>query len=149
MRALVVAVLFAVSCSPAAPTPLAPAGSAVPVAAAIAPAAPSRVVVSGPEASPITFARMAKYPEPGWNVPRRVDHSPDGARITYLASESGDETMSLFALDPKTGKSEVLLRAKDLAPDAANAKGAAPLSREEELRPPCRCSAIAAGSPIS
>lgn len=79
-------------------------------------------------ASKITFARMAKHPEPGWNVPRGVHHAPDGKTITYLASESGDETMSLMAFDASTGKTSVLLRAKDLV------TGEQKRSREEELR---------------
>lgn len=84
----------------------------------------------------MTFARMAKYPEPGWNVPRRTQHSPDGKLVTYLASETGDEKMSLYAFDRATSKSEVLLRASDLTSVAGAAAGAAPpaMSREEELR---------------
>jgi dipeptidyl-peptidase-4 len=62
------------------------------------PSTSSRAVIAGPEASAITFARMARYPEPGWNVPRLVQHSPDGKLVTFLASEKGDEKMSLFAL---------------------------------------------------
>lgn len=132
MRALVVVTLLAsvpfVSCAPA---PAAPAAPAAKVAAPrAAPPLPARVVVRGPDASPITFARMAKYPQPGWNVPRRVEHSPDGSQITFLASESGDEKMSLWSLDLKTGKSAVVLRGSDLG---AASKGAA-FSREEELR---------------
>src|SRR6185503_11623673 len=60
------------------------------------PAAPAPVAVRplGPEASPITFQRIARYPEPGWQVPRSIRIAPDG-RVTFLSSESGDETMSL------------------------------------------------------
>lgn len=92
------------------------------------------VVIAPASASRVPFARMAKSPEPGWNVPRSVQHAPAGpgterGLITFLASESGDETMSLFAFDADTGKTEVMLRAKDLGDDTG-----APMSREEELR---------------
>ena len=80
------------------------------------------------ESSPITFERIAKYPEPGWNVPRSIQHAPDGTTITFLASETGDDTMSLFAFDIASGKTSVLLRASDLGQTSA------PRSREEELR---------------
>lgn len=125
MRALVLVTFLTLSCAPAAPAALAPAQ--------VAPAASPRVVIAPPESSPVTFARMAKYPEPGWNVPRHVAHAPDGKTVTFLASESGDEKMSLFALDPRTGKSEVLLRESDLVADPKS--GAQPaFSHEEELR---------------
>jgi dipeptidyl-peptidase 4 len=129
MRALFVVILLAAaaSCAPSPAAPAPPSNNEAPPPKASAP--PARVIVSGPDASRVSFARMAKYPEPGWNVPRHVEHSPDGKQITFLASEAGDETMSLFALDPATGKSEVLLRAGDLG---KSSKGA--LSQEEELR---------------
>ncbi|HVH42538.1 MAG TPA: DPP IV N-terminal domain-containing protein, partial [Labilithrix sp.] len=93
------------------------------------PVADHRVAVAPASASPIGFARIAKHPEPGWNVPRQPQHAPDGRTLTFLASESGNETMSLFAFDRTTGKSDVLLRAKDLGDT-----GTATRSREEELR---------------
>src|SRR5262245_6961215 len=68
----------------------------------------------GPEASPITFERMARYPEPGWHIPRAIDHSPDGKLVTFLQSEADSDVMSLFAFDRATKKTEVLLRASDL-----------------------------------
>ena len=88
-----------------------------------------RVEIAPASASRVGFARMARHPEPGWNVPRQTQHAPDGKTVTFLASEQGDETMSLFAFDATTGTSEVLLRAKDLGDT-----GAATRSREEELR---------------
>ena len=88
-----------------------------------------RVEIAPASASRVGFARMARHPEPGWNVPRQAQHAPDGKTVTFLASEQGDETMSLFAFDATTGKSEVLLRAKDLGDT-----GTATRSREEELR---------------
>lgn len=88
-----------------------------------------RVEIAPASASRVGFARMAKHPEPGWNVPRQPQHAPDGRTVTFLASEKGDETMSLFAFDATTGKSDVLLRVEDLGAGAS-----APRSREEELR---------------
>jgi dipeptidyl-peptidase 4 len=91
----------------------------------------TRVTIAPASASRVTFARMGKMVEPGWNVPRGAQHAPAvGSEriVTFLASETGDETMSLFAFDTSTGKSEVMLRAKDLG-DAGGAR-----SREEELR---------------
>ncbi|MBX3212988.1 MAG: alpha/beta fold hydrolase [Labilithrix sp.] len=96
-----------------------------------APVKIERVEIAPTSASAVNFARIAKYPEPGWNVPRQTQHAPDGKTLTFLASEAGDETMSLFAFDGSTGKTELLLRAKDLD---AGASGAAARSREEELR---------------
>ena len=89
-----------------------------------------RTAILGPEASPIGFDRIARFPEPGWQIPRNVAFSPDGKVVTYLQSESeaqGDE-MALFAFDPKDGSSRVLVRATDLK------KKEKPLSQEEELR---------------
>lgn len=82
----------------------------------------------GPEASPITFERMARFPEPGWQVPRGIAFAPDGSLVTYLQSESESEEMSLYALDTRAGTSAVILRASDLLKDDR------PMSREEELR---------------
>jgi dipeptidyl-peptidase 4 len=86
------------------------------------------VAIAPASASKVTFARIAKYPEPGLDLPRGFQHAPDGKTMTYLASESHDETMSLFSFDPATGKRDVLVHAKDFG--EANA----PRSREEELR---------------
>ena len=78
--------------------------------------------------SRVGFERLSKMLEPGWNVPRRFAASPDGKLVTWLASESGDMTYSLFAFDRATKTSKVLLRASELP------GGSKPLSREEELR---------------
>lgn len=107
------------------PPPLPPAVSSASVQGG---SAGARFAVLGPEATPIDAARMAKYPEPGWNVPRAVRFAPTGKRITFLASEDGSEKMALFAFDETTRKVDVLLRADDLPK-----KTGAP-SREEELR---------------
>src|SRR5262245_9235061 len=53
-------------------------------------------------ASPITFERMSRYPEPGWQVPRLVQFSPDGKLVTFLQSEGQSEQMALWAFDRAT-----------------------------------------------
>ncbi len=88
----------------------------------------SRATVLPADKSPIDVARIAKMPAPGWNIPRKFAGSPDGKLVTWLASESGDMTFSLFAYDQATKSSRVILRAADLAGSSK------PLSREEELR---------------
>ncbi|HTJ84736.1 MAG TPA: alpha/beta fold hydrolase [Polyangiaceae bacterium] len=99
---------------------------------AAAPSTSSDLAPILPEsASPIGFADMAKYPEPGWQIPRAPKLSPDGRMLTYLMSEEGDQKMALFAIDLVDGaaaKPRVLVRAADLA-----AEGRGP-SLEEELR---------------
>src|SRR4051794_38808673 len=63
-----------------------------------------RVAIAPASASRVGFAHLAKYTEPGLNVPRQPKHAPDGRSVTFLASEHGDETMSLYAFDVVTGK---------------------------------------------
>ena len=89
---------------------------------------PDRPLIHDGSLSPVTVDRIASFPAPGWQVPRMVRMSPDGALITYLQSESHGEQMALFAFDTKTREHRVLLRASDFP------KKDAPLSREEELR---------------
>ncbi|UQA63802.1 S9 family peptidase [Polyangium aurulentum] len=84
--------------------------------------------ILGPDKSAITFERMTRMPDPGWNVPRGMGLSADGKLITYLASEKGDLTYSLFGFDLQTCASKVLVSAADL-PGSSK-----PISREEELR---------------
>ncbi len=91
-----------------------------------------RFEVLPPGASKVTFERMAKYPEPGWQMPRAFRVLPGKKTLTYLASESGDDTLALFGRDLASGTARLLLRAGDLA--SATGAGPAPLSREEELR---------------
>lgn len=93
-----------------------------------APPRSERVAPLGPEASPVTFERMARYPEPGWNVPRALAFSPDGRLVTFLQSESQNDVMALFAFDVTTRTTRVLMRANDLLGSART------MSREEELR---------------
>ena len=89
---------------------------------------PETVRIADASASSITFARVAAFPRPGWQVPRRARLSPDGKLVTYLQSESQSDEMALFVLDIASGKHRVLLRAGDLVDSSK------PLSREEELR---------------
>jgi dipeptidyl-peptidase-4 len=105
------------SCTPAPATP----PQTVPMTQAHSP-------VLGPEASPVDFERIARFPEPGWQTPRNVTFSPDGKLITYLQSESQSDEMALMAYDPAARTSRVLVRASDLAHEHKA------ISREEELR---------------
>ncbi len=111
--------------SPEAPPAVAPPGAAKMPAA---PAPLSATAVLGADKSAITFDRMSRYPEPGWNVPRAMRYSPDGKRVTFLQSESGTEQMALFGFDVASRKVELLVRAADVLAETR------PLSREEELR---------------
>ena len=107
---------------PTTPTPPAAAGPHAPLPSFLRPS------VLGPEASAVDFERIARFPEPGWQVPRLVAFAPDSKRITYLQSESQGAEMALFAFDLATQKASVIVRASDLH------KEDKPLSREEELR---------------
>jgi dipeptidyl-peptidase-4 len=108
MRMLCASLLLLASCStiPSAPPPACPSPAAV-VADEQAPLLPV-------EASKVGFAEMAKFPEPGWQIPRSMAFSPDETRFTYLFSESGSDEMSLFSVDLSTGQRQVLLRASQL-----------------------------------
>src|SRR5262249_25420344 len=90
----------------------------------------SRVTVAGPSASAITFERMSRWPEPGWQVPRMIALSPDGKWVTFLESEKQNDETALFAFDLESKEIRPLVRPDDLA------KGGSPsaMSREEELR---------------
>lgn len=93
------------------------------------------VTIAPASASRVTFARMGKHVEPGSNVPRAIAHVPviSGERlVTFLASESNDETMSLFVFDLAKGNADVMLRARDLGEKDATSRS--PHSQEEELR---------------
>jgi dipeptidyl-peptidase-4 len=101
---------------------------APPAAAAGAEGGSTRVTIAGPEASLVTFDRMSRWPEPGWQVPRSIAFSPDGKWITFLQSEKLNDETALFSFDRQSKEVRVLLRAEDLS--AAKVS----LSREEELR---------------
>ncbi|MFO0589202.1 MAG: DPP IV N-terminal domain-containing protein [Polyangiaceae bacterium] len=122
--------LLSIACTPtAAAPPACPQNEAKPApTASAAPSAPARFAVLPEDASPITFDRMAAFPEPGWNVPRHIGFSADKKSILYLASETGGPEMALFAYELEKKASRALLHAKDLLPTDK------PLSREEELR---------------
>lgn len=128
--ASLLAFVVVLGCAGAEPTPAPPPAATAPATTtrvATAAPAPRRFTVRGPEASPVGFDRMARYPEPGWQVPRAIAAGPDGL-LTYLASENGDDKMALFAFDVAAKQSRRLLRAQDLVPSDKK------LSREEELR---------------
>ncbi|MEZ4293380.1 MAG: DPP IV N-terminal domain-containing protein [Polyangiaceae bacterium] len=97
-----------------------------PSAEAAKDAAPVRALPES--ASPVTFERMAVFPEPGWTVPRSVRFAPDGKSVVYLAAEGSGKDLSLFEYDLEKKTQRALVRAADvLSTDK-------PLSREEELR---------------
>lgn len=125
--ALALAFLLAACSAPPAPEAPKRVSPLAAIAPAPAPVVPARFQALPPSASPVSFERTAKYPDPGWAVPRSIRVLPGGTTVTYLASEKGDDVLSLHAWDLATGTSSVLLRAADLA-------SSAPLSREEELR---------------
>lgn len=114
-----------VACSSAAPS--APARAPRTQSRPPAAIASTHAEILPASASAVGFARMAKFPEPGWQVPRHLAASPDGKLVTFLESEAGSEEMALFALDVATGKIATLLRAGDLSPPKAP-------SLAEELR---------------
>lgn len=78
-------------------------------------------------ASPLSFDRIVKYPEPGWTVPMQPRFSPDGRMVTYLKSEDGTPKSALFAFDLETKTERVLVRASDLGSSTQP-------SQAEELR---------------
>jgi dipeptidyl-peptidase 4 len=135
-RALICSLLLA-ACAADAPPPTALPPSATMSPTHDPPELGSRAQILGPEASPVDFERIARFPEPGWQTPRSVTFSPDGRLVTYLQSESGSEEMALFAFDLASRTSRVMLRASDMV------KSDKPLSREEELRRERRRSRIA------
>ncbi len=109
-----------------------PTPSSAPVRATASVVARSLPSVATPlpeSASRVTFPRIARTPEPGWNVPQKIGFVEGEGRVSYLESESGDEVLSLSSLDLATGAVRVLVRAEDLV-----GKEPPPLSREEELR---------------
>lgn len=83
-------------------------------------------------ASQITFEDMARFPEPGWQVPRALGFSPDGSSVTFLMSESGTEQMSLFALDERDSTPRLLVRASQL--ESAQERSLAEELRDERQR---------------
>lgn len=129
VRSSLLAVLLGAACTrePALPPtlPLQP-GTAAPLPGL------THAIVLPESASPVSFEKIARFPEPGWQVPRLLRLSPDNKALTYLMSETeakGDE-MALMSLDLATGKSSVLVRADDLVGSSASANP----SRTEELR---------------
>jgi dipeptidyl-peptidase 4 len=55
----------------------------------------TRGTVLGADKSAVTFDRLTKMPEPGWNVPRKAVPARDGKLVTFLASESGELPLSV------------------------------------------------------
>ncbi|MBL9025931.1 MAG: alpha/beta fold hydrolase [Myxococcales bacterium] len=107
------ALVCLVACSP--PPGLRTEGPRLPTWTPVPGETPGAASILPEDASPITFERMAKFPEPGWQAPRRLEASPDGALVTYLMSERGDDEMALWAVSLATGERKVLVRSDDLA----------------------------------
>jgi dipeptidyl-peptidase 4 len=122
--------LLAAACGSHASAPCAPGEARSAVAGAAVPPTQTaaRPAIRGPGASPITFEQMARYPEPGWAVPRAIAYSPDGKQVTFLQSEPKSDQMALYAFDVAAKKVSLLFRGSDVL------AGDRPLSREEELR---------------
>lgn len=76
----------------------------------------------------LTLEQVAQYPRPGMAVPGRIDFTPDGKSVTYLASEDGGLVRSLWKYDVAAGTRSVIAGPSP----ASTSEGA--LSREEELR---------------
>ena len=57
----------------------------------------------------ITIEDVAQYPQPGTAIPTGFAFSPDDALITYLHSAEGTLTQQLYAFDPATGDSRLLV----------------------------------------
>ena len=110
-RALLAGLSLLTACAAACAPKPAPRPYSVLKAVHDAPAPPPkelpRFEVLPASASKVTFKRLAKIPEPGWVMPKAPQFAPDGKTVTYLASESGDETLSLWTHDLASGKSTV------------------------------------------
>lgn len=87
--------------------------------------------------TPIPFARMTKFPEPGWQLPRAVQFSPDGAVLSYLHSMGQGPVMSLYRWSTRHENEELVpepwVTGAQLLGSVPMGEGMA-LSREEELR---------------
>jgi dipeptidyl-peptidase 4 len=106
--------------------PVAPSAPTPPVVA-ISQGTPAATALP-PSASQVDFDLMARFPEPGWGIPRQAAFSPSGRQLSFLASETGSEQMVLWTMPVDAGEPRVLLRASDLvAPGAGR-------SLAEELR---------------
>ncbi|NUP07590.1 MAG: S9 family peptidase [Polyangiaceae bacterium] len=103
--------------------------------------APSKEPLAAPvlaeDATPITFAKMTEFPEPGWQVPRSAKIAPDGKSATFLMSEGDTEEMALHATNLATGETKVILSASTLTGAQASSsasKAPASPSLAQELR---------------
>src|SRR5690349_15703958 len=90
---LLLALFAGAACTPEPPMP--PIAPILPTAPHATPPASSRPIVLGADASAIDFERIARFPEPGLQIPRVVAFSPDSSRVTYLQSETQGAEMAL------------------------------------------------------
>lgn len=58
----------------------------------------------------IAIEEIADHPLPGMSFPTRLKVAPGGQHLTFLASESGDLTRQLYALDLSTGQRRQIFR---------------------------------------
>src|SRR4051812_6136449 len=101
-RGLLLPLLALCGCTTTAPPPACPkddvkAGTSPTMTSTSPGAGPFKVLAE--DKSPVTFDRMAVFPDPGWSVPRGVSFAPDKKSFVYLASESGGQEMALFSFD--------------------------------------------------
>lgn len=109
------------------PTALASSASAAPKESDAAP-------ILGPEASAISFEQIAKYPEPGWQIPRKLQFQPRrNSTFSFLMSEDGSDEMSLFVSE-RGGEPRVVLRARDLEPEPSGPSLAQELRDERQRK---------------
>ena len=76
----------------------------------------------------ITLEDVVTYPAPGMAVPGAITWSPDDQLVTFLWSPERTLTRQLFAFDPATGTTELLLAPADGGATEQN------ISLEEQLR---------------
>lgn len=81
-----------------------------------------------PPSSKITLDDVARYPLPGMAIPNTFAFSADDALITYLHSAEGTLTQQLYACDPVTGTTRLLV----IPPTGGETEET--LSLEEKLR---------------
>jgi dipeptidyl-peptidase-4 len=75
---------------------------------------------------------VARYPLPGMAIPSDIAFSPDDAFITYLYSAARDLVNQLYAFDPETGESRLVLDPRDRGYTEENVTPEEALRRERQ-----------------
>ncbi len=65
------------------------------------------------QSSRIPIEEIAKFPPPGMSVPVSFSFSPDDSLLTYLYGADGSPVRKLYALDTRTGESNVIQAAAE------------------------------------